>query len=288
METTCLTDSVNATIGSAVPSANTSAYLAIRTGRANCAARFYPALYQLMLVRNGVEEKVDLGFSGSRLLERLVRNPGEVVTREELMSHAWSDRVVGQGSLNQQIYTLRQVLGDEKNREIIQTLPRRGYLLNPNYLVPEAVTAAPEQPASEPVNTALIVPTGLVARPAVYGANRFLPFALLGLLGLGWLSWFYQSHRPVELYNSELRMGNVSVFYRDANKERLQHLIHSTQTLTRRLSELAQQPTRLFLENRGDFYEMLCLSEGGHHHLMTFHSSQLGRIVDEQLRQCLR
>lgn len=288
METTCLTDSVNATIGSAVPSANTSAYLAIRTGRANCAARFYPALYQLMLVRNGVEEKVDLGFSGSRLLERLVRNPGEVVTRDELMNHAWSDRVVGQGSLNQQIYTLRQVLGDEKNREIIQTLPRRGYLLNPNYLLPEEV-AEPEQPsADEPLHSAFPVPAGLVERPAVYGANRFLPFALLGLLGLGWLSWFYQGHRPVELYNSELRLGNVSVFYRDADKERLQHLMHSTQTLTQRLSELAQQPTRLFLENRGEFYELLCLSEGGHHHLMTFHTSQLGRIVDEQLRQCLR
>lgn len=287
METTCLTDSVNATIGSAVPSANTNAFLAIRTGRANCAARFYPALYQLMLVRNGVEEKVDLGFSGSRLLERLVRNPGEVVTRDELMSHAWSDRVVGQGSLNQQIYTLRQVLGDEKNREIIQTLPRRGYLLNPNYLLPEKVDE-PEQPADEPVDNALPGLADLVARPVVYGANRFLPFALLGLLGLGWLSWFYQGHRPVELYNSELRLGNVSVFYRDVDKERLQHLMHSTQTLTQRLSELAQQPTRLFLENRGEFYELLCLSEGGHHHLMTFHTSQLGRIVDEQLRQCLR
>lgn len=285
METTCSTDSVNATTGSAAPSsANTGVYLAIRTGRANCAARFYPALYQLMLVRDGIEEKVDLGFSGSRLLERLVRNPGEVVTREELMSHAWSDRVVGQGSLNQQIYTLRQVLGDEKNREIIQTLPRRGYLLNPNYLFSEAV-ANPEQPENEQPDTALAT---LVERPVVYGANRFLPYALLGLLGLAWLGWFYQSHRPVELYNSELRVGNVSVFYRDSNKKGLQNLMHNTQALTHRLSELAQQPTRLFLENRGDFYELLCLGEGGHQHLMTFHSSQLGRIVDEQLRQCLR
>jgi cholera toxin transcriptional activator len=288
METTCLTDSVNVTTGSGAPSANTSAYLAIRTGRENCAARFYPALYQLMLVRDGVEEKVDLGFSGSRLLERLVRNPGEVVPRDELMNHAWTDRVVGQGSLNQQIYTLRQVLGDEKNRDIIQTLPRRGYLLNPNYLLPEEV-AEPEQPSvDEPVHSSLPVPVGLVARTQVYGANRFLPFALLGLLGLGWLGWFYHGHRPVELYNSELRLGNVSVFYRDANKDRLQQLMHSTQTLTQRLSELAQQPTRLFWENRGEFYELLCLSEGGHHHLLTFHTSQLGRIVDEQLRQCLR
>src|SRR5690606_8262474 len=109
--------------------------LIIKTGRNDCYAHFYPALYQLTLVRSGIEEKIDLGYSGSRLLERLVQEPGEVVSREELMNHAWADRVVGQGSLKQQINTERQVLGDEKSREIIQTLPRRGYLLNPCYLV---------------------------------------------------------------------------------------------------------------------------------------------------------
>src|SRR5690606_29682302 len=114
--------------------------LTIKTGRADCYAHFYPSLYQLTLETNGVEEKIDLGFSGSRLLERLAQVPGDVVTREDLMTHAWSDRVVGQGSLNQQIYTLRQVLGDESARTIIQTLPRRGYLLNRHYLV-TSVTA---------------------------------------------------------------------------------------------------------------------------------------------------
>src|SRR5690606_40248882 len=107
--------------------AQATAPLVIRTGWEDCHAHFHAELYQLVLHRPGGEEKVDLGFSGSRLLERLLRVPGEVVPRDELLAHAWSDRVVGQGSLNQQVYTLRQVLGDEKNREIIQTLPRRGY-----------------------------------------------------------------------------------------------------------------------------------------------------------------
>lgn len=108
--------------------------LRINSGKANCVVHFYPALYQLTLVKDDREEKLDLGFSGSRLLERLLQTPGEVVSREELMTYAWSDRVVGQGSLNQQIYTLRQILGDEKEREIIQTLPRRGYMLSTQYL----------------------------------------------------------------------------------------------------------------------------------------------------------
>lgn len=95
---------------------STVACLIIRTGRSDCYAHFYPALYQLTLIKSGIEEKIDLGYSGSRLLERLLQEPGEVVSRDELMNHAWADRVVGQGSLNQQIYTLRQILSDEKSR----------------------------------------------------------------------------------------------------------------------------------------------------------------------------
>jgi cholera toxin transcriptional activator len=129
----------------------TAPALVIRTGWADCLAHFQPAVYQLVLHRPGGEEKVDLGFSGSRLLERLLRCPGDVVARDELLAHAWSDRVVGQGSLNQQIYTLRQVLGDEKNREIIQTLPRRGYLFNPRFLAPLPVAA--DESASDDAQT---------------------------------------------------------------------------------------------------------------------------------------
>jgi DNA-binding winged helix-turn-helix (wHTH) protein len=65
-----------------------------------------------------------------------------VVTREELLGYAWADRVVSQGSLNQQIYVLRQILGDEKGRQIIQTLPRRGYLFNPDYIEVEQALPA--------------------------------------------------------------------------------------------------------------------------------------------------
>src|SRR5690606_14939185 len=89
--------------------------------------------------RSGSQQRIELGYAGSRVLERLVQTPGEVVSREELLAHGWTDRVVSQGSLNQQIYVLRQILGDEKGRNIIQTLPRRGYLFNPAFLDLDAV-----------------------------------------------------------------------------------------------------------------------------------------------------
>lgn len=112
-----------------------AACIIIKTGHGDCPASFDPALFQLNLLGDGDSKQIDLGFSGSRLLARLAQEPGVVVSRDELIRCAWSDRVVGQGSLNQQIYTLRQLLGDEKSRRIIQTLPRRGYLLNPEYVL---------------------------------------------------------------------------------------------------------------------------------------------------------
>lgn len=190
------------------------ARLTIKTGADGCYAYFCPALYQLTVVRDNVEKKIDLGFSSSRLLERLIQTPGEVVTREELMSHAWPGRVVGQGSLNQQIYTLRQALSDETARDIIQTLPRRGYQFNAHHLLeqPAALAEPPEQSVPYEVDTAstlsdpeevsaterakpLSDPTHIRGR-----IQRFLPvsFFALGLIAFAAAGMLYQCDPPVE------------------------------------------------------------------------------------------
>src|SRR5690606_22878598 len=99
---------------SSTPPQATDAFICpfLKTGRDGCSARFDRALFQLV-ISDEQEKILDLGFSGSRVLEKLLQAPGEVVSREELMSYAWEGRVVGQGSLNQQIYTLRQALFDD-------------------------------------------------------------------------------------------------------------------------------------------------------------------------------
>lgn len=258
-----------------------SAGLTIKTGRTDCLARFYPALYQLTLVRAGSEEKVDLGFSGSRLLERLLLAPGEVVAREELMSHAWSDRVVGQGSLNQQVYTLRQVLGDEKTREIIQTLPRRGYLFNPNYLVhPSSIeevgdtnTPAPADQPSTPCHRHM-------------GRTSLATLIGLALLGVAVLGYLYQSNASARLLSSELNVGKASVAYLGRDERMRQQLIMRTRDLSTRMAGLADKPVELVLGMSAGFYEVLCMQPGGVRSLM-IHESQLADLADEQLRRCL-
>ena len=116
-------------------SQSTREVIRLRTGQGDCRLLFQARQYQLR--PQGSDQRIELGYAGSRVLERLLRSPGEVVSREELLEYGWTDRVVSQGSLNQQIYVLRQLLGDEKGRNIIQTLPRRGYLFNPEFIEPE-------------------------------------------------------------------------------------------------------------------------------------------------------
>lgn len=130
-------------------SSTTIACITIKTGQPGCHAYFYPSIYKLLVVDESRKQKFDLGYAGSRLLERLLEFAGDAVGREDLIAYAWPERVVGQGSLNQQIYTLRQILGDEKSRKIIQTLPRRGYLFHPDFVSRTAETVPSELFAAE-------------------------------------------------------------------------------------------------------------------------------------------
>ena len=263
--------------------------LTIKTGRADCYARFYPSLYQLTLETNGVEEKIDLGFSGSRLLERLAQVPGDVVAREELMSHAWSDRVVGQGSLNQQIYTLRQVLGDERERTIIQTLPRRGYLLNPLHLVTPLPCPINPEPSQDP----LLSTSAATAKPkAALQVGRFrnaglLALSVMVLMGMAFLGYSASGNEPLPLNGERVQSGKLTISYVDPqHPEQMERLKAQTQLLTTRLERLVNEPARLFVSMRGEFYELLCMQAQGGARLMVIHYSQLDQVAEEQLQGC--
>lgn len=262
----------------------------IRTGLAGgCLAHFQPELYQLVLQREGFEEKVELGFSGSRLLERLLREPGEVVARDELLAHAWSDRVVGQGSLNQQIYTLRQILGDEKRREIIQTLPRRGYMLNPRFAV-RAPAEAEDTPLCEPTSA----PGPLPGSPPAPSARRWrrpeslavaLPLLLAGLALAATLHYTLQRTQDLR---ADLDIGNKHFTYLDPHPQGLAQLRERTGALSARLAALSEQPAQFTLSRHAGFYEVACRSAQASTRLLLIHQDQLARLGDEQLRSCLQ
>jgi cholera toxin transcriptional activator len=288
------------------PSAESFSCLTIKTGNPDCIAQFSPALYQLILFKNGIEEKIDLGFSGSRLLERLVRNPGEVVEREELMSYAWPDRVVGQGSLNQQIYTLRQILMDEKNREIIQTLPRRGYLLNPSYLdllqknIIQTETFEQEKPALQQKATSadlvevspktnqevslLELATPTTSSPAARGwpISAVISSATSILLLSGLVFWGYKSIPQVTADNHLLAITYVS-----QTPDDLAQLQPLGDTLSRRLSPKLRQPLRVIMDLHANNVDLICLHNDGRARSMHFHQSRLIDLANADLSDCI-
>lgn len=58
----------------------------------------------------------------------LVRNSGHLMDKEELLKAVWPDTFVEEANLTQNIFTLRNVLGESKDEhQYIETVPKRGY-----------------------------------------------------------------------------------------------------------------------------------------------------------------
>jgi DNA-binding winged helix-turn-helix (wHTH) protein len=79
-----------------------------------------------LLRREGAEVPLPPRVLGVLVL--LLEPPGEVVTKQALISAVWRDAFVTETSIAEAISVLRQTLGDDPQRPIyIQTLHRRGY-----------------------------------------------------------------------------------------------------------------------------------------------------------------
>ncbi|WP_312243447.1 winged helix-turn-helix domain-containing protein [Stutzerimonas nitrititolerans] len=284
---------------SSTPPQATDAFICpfLKTGRDGCSARFDRALFQLV-ISDEQEKILDLGFSGSRVLEKLLQAPGEVVSREELMSYAWEGRVVGQGSLNQQIYTLRQALFDDSN-QIIQTLPRRGYLFNPQYLhdMEQARTPPVEAPAvrrtvvielptpgARPVMNPVPLRHPRPLRRKVLLAGIGLPL-LAGLTALG-VHLGKQASEPFLTHNRQIK--ELDVLYVETNQPLLDSLIRETGSLIRSLSAMSAQPTRLIVSMTPGFYEIRCLRRNGGVNWLKVQKEQIRAVATEHLRECLK
>jgi DNA-binding winged helix-turn-helix (wHTH) protein/tetratricopeptide (TPR) repeat protein len=99
------------------------------------------------LRRNDVH--VVLNRRGFDVLLYLVRNPGRVVTKEELLKSIWPDAFVDENNLTQSMSVLRKALDEHPGQNnFITTLPGRGY----QFIAPVMVIGAPAQtPAAFPV-----------------------------------------------------------------------------------------------------------------------------------------
>ncbi|MCU9838576.1 alpha/beta fold hydrolase [Ruegeria sp. WL0004] len=61
------------------------------------------------------------------LLHLLVRNPGRLVSRDEILAEVWNGRIVSESAISARIAAVRKAVGDDgKAQRIIQTVTRRG------------------------------------------------------------------------------------------------------------------------------------------------------------------
>src|SRR5213592_2691432 len=124
-----------------------------------------PALNQL----SAAGKTVKLEPKAMATLIYLANRPGQVVSREALLSAVWPGVVVGDDSLTQVVIKLRKALGDDPDRPTyIQTVTKRGYRLVATVLRPAGTAAPPVRRRPHRVRwiagaaaLALLVATGL-------------------------------------------------------------------------------------------------------------------------------
>jgi len=74
------------------------------------------------------EQPVPVTTKAFDLLLYMARNPGRLLTKEELLAAVWPDSIVEEGNLTQNIFLLRKALGEtSKENRYILTIPGRGY-----------------------------------------------------------------------------------------------------------------------------------------------------------------
>ncbi len=90
-------------------------------------------------------------------LVMLARNPGRVISRDEIIDTLWSGRIVSEASLSSCVKAARRAVGDDgKAQNVIRTVHGRGFKLVPAAAERLRVEAGPEKaavPAGEKLKT---------------------------------------------------------------------------------------------------------------------------------------
>jgi TolB-like protein/DNA-binding winged helix-turn-helix (wHTH) protein/tetratricopeptide (TPR) repeat protein len=141
-----------------------------------------------------------------RVLEILLKHPGEVVTREQLRSQVWPAESFGDfdQAVNIAIGKLRSALGDSaENPQFIETIPKRGYRF-----IAE-VTVVDGEGRIRPVHSSIDLPTteradkpgtdGLTIAPSARTHRSWARWVILGVAAIVALAaieaWQFRSRR---------------------------------------------------------------------------------------------
>jgi DNA-binding winged helix-turn-helix (wHTH) protein len=87
---------------------------------------FELSIGERLLRRDG--QVLPLGSRALDILSYLAERPGEVIAKQELIDHVWSDVTVEEGSLRVHVAAIRKALGDGQfGNRYIANIKARGY-----------------------------------------------------------------------------------------------------------------------------------------------------------------
>src|SRR4051812_38526965 len=141
-----------------------------------------------LLTKDGVSTSI--GGRALDILITLVKRPGEIVSKQELLDRVWPDVTVDDGSLRFNIAALRKVLGDgQDGARYVTNVPGRGYC----FVAPVVQGAsAPRPPIARSDNRSRLPPplrrmigreSAIEAIAASVRTNRFV--TVVGPGGIG-------------------------------------------------------------------------------------------------------
>ena len=134
-----------------------------------------------LLLRDG--QVVPLTHKALETLAFLVRNSGQVVSKDELMREVWPDAFVEEGSLARNISVLRKALGESPaEHQYIETVPRRGYRF-----VATVSASFPEHPIATAPDPA-VIPI-IESAPAIEPAQEIEAYKTAVLPQVGKSDW---------------------------------------------------------------------------------------------------
>ncbi len=209
------------------------------------------------------DKPVNLALKEIELLCALTENSGEVVTKDELLNKIWQDSFVEESNLSRHIYILRKTFEELGEKDLIQTIPRRGYrftdevreIQNGEIIVErhavkqtliEIEDEIQESDEAETQEISAEIYTKNNNR-RVFGLSVFravVVSVLLLLLASVFAVWRYRTQQA-KTYLAEIKSIAVLPFRTiDANKENEHHGMGLTDILITRLSNIKELNVR--------------------------------------------
>ncbi|MCC2617285.1 winged helix-turn-helix domain-containing protein [Aestuariibacter halophilus] len=145
------------------------------------------------------------------VLYELALNAGQTVSRQALLSSVWGDRVVVEEALTRTISQLRAIFNDSKDKQLIQTIPKKGYRLKARitWLQDDQRGSDTTPPSGDDPSAA--IPSARPGNSDAGAHKRPMLIAFLALILAALLWWWYSSKTTEQSSSAQLQTPSIAL-----------------------------------------------------------------------------